>query len=82
MTFCGAAFNGDPGSSTAVRMSLSRNEFEAAKTAEPTLAIVRDPERDGALGKALSPKENRTRCSGSPAAPCSRSIALRSRDPA
>jgi hypothetical protein len=69
MTFCGAApFSGEAGSTTAVRMSLSRNEFDATKTAEPTLAIVRDPECDGALGKVLSPKENRTRCSGRPSA--------------
>ena len=69
MTFCGAApCTGDAGSTTAVRISLSRNEFDATKTAEPTLAIVLEPECDGALGKALSPKENRTRCNGRPSA--------------
>ena len=49
-------------------MSLSRNVFDATKTADPTLAIVRDPECDGALGKALSPKENRTHRMGRPSA--------------
>ena len=49
-------------------MNLSRNEFDAMKTAEPTLAIVRDPECHGAVGKVLSPKVKRTRCSGRPSA--------------
>jgi hypothetical protein len=43
-------FNGEPGSVTAVRISLSRRVAQTRSTAEPTLAIVRDPECDGALG--------------------------------
>jgi hypothetical protein len=37
-------------------------------TADPTLAMVREPECEGAGGKLLSPSANRTRFNGSPSA--------------
>jgi hypothetical protein len=61
-------FSGDAGSTTAVRISLSRKIFAALDTAEPTLAMVRDPECGGALGKRLSPNANRTLIAGRPSA--------------
>ena len=60
--------SGEPGSTTAVRMNRSRNMFAAVNTPEPTLAIVRDPECDGAAGKLLSPSANRTLLIGNPSA--------------
>ena len=60
--------SGDFGSVTAVRISLSRSMFPTVNTADPTLAMVRDPECDGALGYWLSPSANLTRSTGSPSA--------------
>src|SRR3954465_9591627 len=42
--------SGDPGSTTEVRINLSRSMLAAVKTADPTLAMVLDPEWDGAFG--------------------------------
>ena len=61
-------FSGEPGSTTAMRTNRSRSMFAVVKTADPTLAIVRDPECDGASGNLLSPSANRTRFNGSPSA--------------
>ena len=58
--------SGDFGSVTAVRISLSRSMFPTVNTADPTLAIVRDPECDGALGNWLSPSANLTRSTRKP----------------
>ena len=63
-----APFSGDPGSTTAVRTNRSRSMLADVNTAEPTLAIVLDPEWDGASGNLLSPSANRTRAIGSPRA--------------
>jgi hypothetical protein len=51
-----------------MRMNLSRSMFAAVNTAEPTLAMVCEPECDGAGGNLLSPRANRTRLSGIPRA--------------
>lgn len=48
--------SGDSGSMTAVRMNLLRSMFAAVTTAEPTLAMVSEPECDGAGGNLLSPR--------------------------
>ena len=42
--------------------------FEVLRTAEPTLAIVLDPECEGASGNLLSPRAKRTLFSGRPSA--------------
>jgi hypothetical protein len=60
--------SGDSGSMTAVRMNLSRSMFAAVNTAEPTLAMVCEPECDGAGGNLLSPRAKHTRLSGIPRA--------------
>src|SRR5882757_3160643 len=63
-----ALCSGDEGSTTAMRTMPSRNEEQALNAAEPTLAIVFEPEYVGAIGMVESPSWNRTRETGSPKA--------------
>src|SRR6201747_1729645 len=67
-SFGATALSGDPGSVTDNRIILSRNMFPTVNTADPTLAMVREPECDGAFGYRLSPSAKRTRSTGSPSA--------------
>ena len=44
--------------------SSPRTVSQAARTAQPTLAIVIEPPWTGAFGMSVSPSSKRTRCSG------------------